>query len=363
MANAGRSSQRATGREGVPGLEREGDSRAAPGAVRSGHRAAVRLGDRAHDRKAQAGPFVDGVPAAVERLEDGVQLGGVEAGAGVVDLDGDRLAVGGRGDVDDARLEACAGARSRSGCRAPAGPSCRRAPRSRPVPRPPGRRRQRRPSGRTRAGSPRPGPRATRASDASGSARAPPAPGRAGPRRRGRGGSPRRTRPRGRRGDRRGCAPSGERRVDLGLQDRERRPQLVARVVDEAALALERLLEPVEGEVQRHGQAARACRRSRAPGSRWVGSDAEMAAASRRMRSTGRSAAPARSHPMSDDRMRATGNAIANRTSAVWRASWLSLSVAPTTTKAGAPAFVTGRPSRRDESRPGGRSVDERRAS
>ena len=67
-------------------------------------------------------------------------------------------------------------------------------------------------------------------------------------------------------------------------------------------------------------------------GNRWVGSDAEMAAASRRMRSTGRSAAPARSHPMSDDRMRATGNAIANRTSAVWRASWLSLSVAPTTT-------------------------------
>ena len=81
-----------------PGPEREGDSRAALGAVRSRHRAAVRLSDRAHDRKAQAGPFVDGVPAAVERLEDGVQLGGVEAGAGVVDLDGDRLAAGGRGD-------------------------------------------------------------------------------------------------------------------------------------------------------------------------------------------------------------------------------------------------------------------------
>ena len=35
---------------------------------------------------------------------------------------------------------------------------------------------------------------------------------------------------------------------------------------------------------------------------------------------------------MSDDRMRATGNAIANRTSAASRASWLSLNVAPTTT-------------------------------
>ena len=48
---------------------------------------------------------------------------------------------------------------------------------------------------------------------------------------------------------------------------------------------------------------------------------------------------------MSDDRMRATGNAIANRTSAVWRASWLSLSVAPTTTNARcARASARGRP-------------------
>ena len=51
-----------------------------------------------------------------------------------------------------------------------------------------------------------------------------------------------------------GTALRGQGGVDLGLQDRERRPQLVARVVDEPALALERLLEPVEGEVQRHGQ-------------------------------------------------------------------------------------------------------------
>ena len=58
---------------------------------------------------------------------------------------------------------------------------------------------------------------------------------------------------------------------------------------------------------------------------------------------------------MSDDRMRATGNAIANRTSAVWRASWLSLSVAPTTTKTVWPAFFTGTTSSRDESSPGGR--------
>ena len=47
-------------------------------------------------------PFVDGVPAAVERLEDRVQLGGVEAGARVVDLDRDRPVVDGRRHLDDA---------------------------------------------------------------------------------------------------------------------------------------------------------------------------------------------------------------------------------------------------------------------
>src|SRR5207342_3248778 len=42
--------------------------------------------------------------------------------------------------------------------------------------------------------------------------------------------------------------PVRQGRVDLGLQDRERRTQLVTGVVDEPALPLERRLEPIERE-------------------------------------------------------------------------------------------------------------------
>ena len=99
-------------------------------------------------------------------------------------------------------------------------------------------------------------------------------------------------------------------------------------------------------------------------GSRRVGSDAEMASASRRIRSTGRRAAPASSQPISDDRRSATGKATANRMRAWSSASWLSLSVAPTTTNARCPAAVTGTIKSRDviEAR-GGRSVHERGSS
>ena len=45
-----------------------------------------------------------------------------------------------------------------------------------------------------------------------------------------------------------------QRELELGAQERERRPELVARVGDEAALVLERRLEPLEHVVQRLGE-------------------------------------------------------------------------------------------------------------
>ena len=70
----------------------------------------------------------------------------------------------------------------------------------------------------------------------------------------------------------------------------------------------------------------------------------------------GRRAAPASSQPISDDRSSAAGKATANRIRAWSSASWLSLSVAPTTTNARCPAAVTGTIRSRDRSRPCGRS-------
>ena len=128
-----------------------------------------------------------------------------------------------------------------------------------------------------------------------------------------------------------GAPLSGERRVDLRLQDRERRPQLVARVVDEAALALERLLETVEGEVQRHGQAAE----------RVVGHRHRQSVGGIGRRDGCRLAAHAldgaercAGQEPSDERRQDEGDGKRDREphERRSRASWLSLSVAPTTT-------------------------------
>ncbi len=53
-----------------------------------------------------------------------------------------------------------------------------------------------------------------------------------------------------------GRAPGGERQLELGPQDRQRRPQLVAGVGDEGALVLQRLAEPFQHLVQRRPQAS-----------------------------------------------------------------------------------------------------------
>ena len=77
------------------------------------------------------------------------------------------------------------------------------------------------------------------------------------------------------------AAALAQRELELGLQDRQRRAQLVAGVGDERALALERLLEPREHLVERRPEAAdlvvgRADRQARA---RLVGPDRGGAAA------------------------------------------------------------------------------------
>ena len=51
-----------------------------------------------------------------------------------------------------------------------------------------------------------------------------------------------------------GCPGSSRRQIQLGLQDRDRGPKLVARIVDEATLPFERRFDPVEHRVQRGGE-------------------------------------------------------------------------------------------------------------
>ena len=84
----------------------------------------------------------------------------------------------------------------------------------------------------------------------------------------------------------------GERELDLGLHQRERRAQLVARVGDERALAFEGGFEPGEHLVQ---PAAEPCDLVVCPGDgrRRPGLAAEIVAARSPIRSTGRRAAAA----------------------------------------------------------------------
>ena len=100
-----------------------------------------------------------------------------------------------------------------------------------------------------------------------------------------------------------------QRELELGAQERERRPELVARIGHEAALVLERRLEPLEHVVQRLGEP-----RDLVPG-RWHGEPAARASrrrsapARRRIASTGRKAAPASTYPASAASTSASGPA------------------------------------------------------
>ena len=109
--------------------------------------------------------------------------------------------------------------------------------------------------------------------------------------------------------------PQGE--VELGLQVRQRGAELVARVVDEPPLALDRLLEPVQHRVQRLGQARELVAgprdRQPAPGvagrdrgrlaariDRPVGGSTRRAARSRRRQGPARAAPRSRARPRAD---------------------------------------------------------------
>ena len=83
-----------------------------------------------------------------------------------------------------------------------------------------------------------------------------------------------------------------QRELELGSQQRERRPQLVAGVGDERALAHECGLEPGEHRVERLAQPLDLVARLR-HGQALARRSAEIAAARRRIDSTGRSASPA----------------------------------------------------------------------
>ena len=85
-------------------------------------------------------------------------------------------------------------------------------------------------------------------------------------------------------------APARQRELELGLEDRQRRPELVAGVGDERPLARERRLDAVEHRVQGRRRAGRSRRPSSGTGSRAPRSVASISAARARMRSTGRSA-------------------------------------------------------------------------
>ena len=263
MANAGRSSQRATGRRACRASRVRVTQRAALRAVLGGHRAAVRLRDRAHDRKAQAGALVDGVPAAVERLErTASELGGSKPGAGVVDLDRDRLAADGRGR----RASSPPGRRvperrCRSGCRAPAGAasasSCTIASGAVGLQRDAGSVGRR---GRTRRRLSLDQPRAITGGRCVGicppfaHARAPAGPRRCGTRWSASTDAPTERAVSSSSGERGAC----EREVEFGLEHRERRPQLVTRIVHEPTLSFGGGLQAVEARRQRAPPAERA---------------------------------------------------------------------------------------------------------
>ena len=255
MANAGRSSQRATGRRAcrasrvrVTARRPRGGSQRPPCRRAPPRSRARSQGPGLTLRGRRPGPRLNGWKTASS-----------SAGSKPVPVsstvDGDRLAVGGRGDLHEPAWGRVPQRVPRSGCRAPAGPGCRRAPtiasgasasRATPAASAVAANARRLSSTRAtsdtgercvgicprsaRASTSRPSATRTRCST---SADAPTRASRRSP----------------------GAPPPGQGGVDLGLQDRERRSQLVARVVDEPALPLERLLEPVEGEVQGHGEA------------------------------------------------------------------------------------------------------------
>ena len=355
MANAGRSSQRATGRRACRAWSVR-VTRAPP----SGRFAAATVPPCASAiARTIARPRPDPSWTASRPRLNGWKTASSSAGSKPVPVSSTSMVTvspSAAAVMWTSRLEACAGARSRSGCRAPAGPGpvelhdrvrCLRLQGDAGSV---GRRGERAPAlldqGHERHG------RAMRRDLPA----VPHAPARAGPRRRGRGGPPRRTRPRGRRGVRRASAApaSAESTSAFRIVSGVRSSWLASSTNRRSRSSASWSRSKVRFSVTASG---RACRRSWAPAAggsgrtpRWPpprGACARPGEAPRR---------PGASRPATTGRgRRATRSRTA--TSAASSASWLSLSVAPTTTKTVSPAFSTGTTSRRDESSPaaGGR--------
>ena len=262
------------------------------GPVDRDRRPAVSARDRLHDREPEAGrAAAAGIVRAGEAFERAREELRREARALVAHAQLDRAVLGRRPRAERCRRRAAG--RCRRGCRAPARAGAGR----------------RRPSsfaavstsmalplcGAGAREAARDGVRAAPAAT-TGSRAAAARPRRcgrepAGPPRAGRCG-----RPRPRRAQRRlellARAGPPQRELELRAQERERRPQLVACVGDEASLALEPGLEPLEHRVERLAERRISSSRGRER-QPLAGPLADTSSARRRIVSTGRSAAPA----------------------------------------------------------------------
>ena len=254
--------------------------------------AAVGLGDGSTIARPSPVPPPGARIAAAEALEGARQEVRREAGALVADASSTEPSPPRRAESDDrpcpwrralsTRLPSAWSSRRRS-------PSTRRRRRPRPLERPPGRRAR----GPKRRATPSSSRRPRTGSRRSGSCRRSAARAGADRRRAAPGGrSPRRPSA-ARRSSSSGDRGAAQRELELGREQGERRAQLVARVGDEAPLALER--RPRGGRASRSAsRRAGGSRRSpAAPAAALPGSAAEIASGRRRIASTGRSAAPA----------------------------------------------------------------------
>ena len=130
--------------------------------------------------------------------------------------------------------------------------------------------------------------------------------------------------------------------LELGPEQGERRPQLVARVGDEAALALEPGLEAAAAWRSGSRRDGGSRRGPSAAGSRRPGRSLEISAARRRIASTGRRAAAASRYPTKEESSSATGPATKSWVKRRSSASSRSSSEAPTTRTTVCPSASTG---------------------
>ncbi len=144
-------------------------------------------------------------------------------------------------------------------------------------------------------------------------------------------------------------AAAAESQVDLGLQDREGRAQLVARVSDEPSLVCEGLFEALVIAFKVVPRRAISSSLD-GTGRRCPGREAETAAAMSRISSTGAKAAAATQYAVTDASSKATGPPISSSASRSDRDSSRAEVEVPTITIRRNPRARTGTVSRRGDS-------------